>query len=129
MKKIKKAVTTGFKDVENMPPAYPVEEAHRFSQDLQADQAKNEIGRYLKGDTEISGDALVWWKNNGSKYPNLARDYSGAMATSVPSEDLFSGGVDVIDPDRIRLEAETITKVMSLKSWLKKGILVIKRPC
>jgi hypothetical protein len=45
----------------------------------------------------------------------MARDYLPGMASSVPAEELFSGGVDLITPNRISLKEHMISKMMCLK--------------
>ena len=48
----------------------------------------------------------------------MAKDYLGAMASTIPSERLFSGDVDLITANRNRLDEDSIGKVTCLKSWL-----------
>jgi len=65
-------------------------------------------------------NSLEWWKDNQSKLPNLsrmARDYLGIPATSVPSEEIFSLGKNLITDKRNRLAGKTIRVCMYLKSW------------
>jgi hypothetical protein len=69
---------------------------------------------------------LEWWKNNQSNLPNLsrmARDYLGIPATSVPSEEIFSLGKNLITDKRNRLAGKTIRVCISLKSWWTSGLI------
>jgi hypothetical protein len=63
---------------------------------------------------------LEWWKINESQFPHLsqmARDYLSIPATSVPSEQSFSVGKNLITDKRNCLAGKTIRVCMSLKSW------------
>jgi hypothetical protein len=84
----------------------------------------DELMAFLNSPTnDFSINPLDLWKTNSSVFPvlsRMAKDYLVGMATSVPSEEVFSGGVDVITPNRMSLGSDSVTKVMSLKNWLKK---------
>ena len=45
------------------------------------------------------------------------------LATSAPSERVFSSFADVVTSDRARLAPETIYAIMYLKHWYHSGIL------
>ena len=65
-------------------------------------------------------DPLEWWKINHSQFPNLsnmASDYLAIPATSVPSEESFSLGKNLITDKRNRLAGKMIQICMCLKSW------------
>jgi len=65
-------------------------------------------------------DPLEWWKTNEVYLPRLsqmARDYLAIPATSVPSEQSFSMGKNLITDKRNRLAGKTIRFCMCLKSW------------
>ena len=65
-------------------------------------------------------DPLEWQKDHEAKFPNLsrmARDYLAIPATSVPSEESFSIGKNLITDKRNRLAGKTIRTCMCLKSW------------
>ena len=47
----------------------------------------------------------------------MVKDYLAILATSVPIERAFSGGVDLVTPTRSKLDAETIRACMCLKEW------------
>ena len=63
---------------------------------------------------------MSWWSERKKEYPmlwNIAVNYLGISATSVPSERAFSiGGLTVTDL-RNRLHVETVRELMCLKSW------------
>ena len=65
-------------------------------------------------------DPLEWWKINHSQFPNLsnmARDYLAIPVTSVPSEESFSLGKNLITDKRNRLARKMVRICMCLKSW------------
>jgi len=53
----------------------------------------------------------------------MARDYLGIPATSVPSEEIFSLGKNLITDKRNRLAGKTIRVCMCLKSWWTGGLI------
>lgn len=58
------------------------------------------------------------------EYPVLsamAKDFLSASGTGIPVERLFSSGPDIITAKRQCLTAESIQKLVCLKSWLKQG--------
>jgi hypothetical protein len=64
--------------------------------------------------------ALVWWKANCHRFPDLARiarDYMSIPASSAPSEQLFSRAGDIISKKRNRL-VESSGPLLLVKSWL-----------
>lgn len=65
-------------------------------------------------------DPLQWWKNNEQQFKSLAqmaRDYLPIPATSVPSEQVFSTGKNLITDKRNRLVGKTIRMCLCLRSW------------
>jgi len=88
----------------------------------------NEVDMYLlSGPVYFNSNmtSLLWWKANEPQYPILAsmvRDFFGIQATSAPSERIFSGGVDLVTPNRSSLEPMSITSTMCLKNWLKSDM-------
>lgn len=65
-------------------------------------------------------DPLTWWKNNEKQFPilaQMARDYLSIPATSVPSEQVFSAGKNLITDKRNRLVGKTIRMCLCLRSW------------
>ncbi|CAB4473071.1 unnamed protein product [Rhizophagus irregularis] len=90
-------------------------------------EKSNEFETFIKGDRAPAlSDTLNWWKRHKEEFPNLAnmaKDYLGIPATSVPSERVFSSAADVVTSDRARLAPETIRAIMCLKHWYCSGIL------
>lgn len=71
-------------------------------------------------------DPLTWWKSNQLQFPtlsNMARDYLAIPATSVPSEEIFSLGKNLITDKRNRLAGKTIRVCLCLKSWWTGGLI------
>ncbi|KAL6205119.1 hypothetical protein ACLB2K_022383 [Fragaria x ananassa] len=65
---------------------------------------------------------LLWWKLNGSKYPNLvavAKDVLAIQVSTVASESSFSTGKRVIDPHRSSLTPKSVEALICLQNWLK----------
>ncbi|KAL6214178.1 hypothetical protein ACLB2K_013616 [Fragaria x ananassa] len=65
---------------------------------------------------------LLWWKLNGSKYPNLAavaKDVLAIQVSIVASESSFSTGKRVIDPHRSSLTPKLVEALICLQNWLK----------
>ena len=83
-----------------------------------------EIDRYLslpQVDDEVS--PTNWWNTNQKRFPilaRIARDYFSVQSSSVPSERLFSSGVDLVTPKRCRLSGLVIEKTQYLKYALSK---------
>ena len=68
-------------------------------------------------------DPFVWWRQNGSQFAPLARlakKYLSAPASSVPSEQLFSGAGKIYSPQRKTLKAEKGQMLLFLKYNLPK---------
>ena len=64
-------------------------------------------------------DPLKWWKTRESVYPNLskiAKKYLGIVATSVPSERVFSKAGQVVTERRNRLKANNVQKLIFLNA-------------
>lgn len=70
-------------------------------------------------------NALQWWKSRSSIYPRLgrlAKRYLSVVATSVPSERVFSKTGLIVSEKRSRLKAENVQKIVFLngnQSFLK----------
>jgi hypothetical protein len=87
---------------------------------------QNELEEYLASPPEAldDGEAIGWWKRKQKKFPllsRIARDYLAIAASSVPCEQVFSSGVDLVTPNRNRLLPESISMTMLLKHWLKRS--------
>lgn len=82
---------------------------------------EGELDLYLM-EPPVNMTPLEYWKINATRFrvlATMARDYLAACASSVLSEQVFSGGVDVIVPNRMALNDGSISKLMLLKSWLR----------
>ena len=63
----------------------------------------------------LKGKPLEWWRNHKHSYPNLSRmaqKYLGVVATSVPSERLFSIAGNVVTSKRSAIEPENVEKLV-----------------
>jgi len=68
-------------------------------------------------------DPLVWWKGRVSVYPRLsamAKRQLSIVATSVPSERVFSKSGQLISERRSRLTAKNVQMVMFLNANIGK---------
>jgi zinc finger BED domain-containing protein 1 (E3 SUMO-protein ligase ZBED1) len=73
-------------------------------------------------------DPLLYWENNKCKYPNLhklAVKYLSIIATSVPSERLFSSAGDIITPERNRLDDRNLDDLLFLHSVSEKDFFSV----
>ncbi len=81
----------------------------------------SELQTYLSS-AVVNQEALEFWKGNESIFPilsKIARDYLVIQGATASIERTFSGGQDLITPNRCSLKPDTISKIMMLKSWLK----------
>ena len=83
--------------------------------------ALTEIQQYIK--TPLLGrkeDPLLWWKANSHVYPTLtrsARKYLSILATSVPSERLFSVAGELISVKRNRIKPKNVNMFLFLNKY------------
>ena len=66
-------------------------------------------------------DLLVWWKENGARFPHLsvlARKYLAIPGSSVPSERLFSKAGELVSAKRSRLKPKNIDTMLFLNKNL-----------
>jgi hypothetical protein len=79
-----------------------------------------EIDQYLKAPLLArSENPLQWWKENKNNYHNIFKvvcKYLCTVATSVPSERLFSKAGELISQKRSRLKAENVDMILFLNS-------------
>lgn len=71
-------------------------------------------------------DILQWWKDHEKSFPTLARmarDLLSIMATSVPSERLFSLARLIVTELRCSMSDESISALLCLNSWASSKIL------
>ena len=95
------------------------------------DIVQSELFRY-KAEPSITVDQcpLHWWAANQHIYPNLckiARKYLCVVATSVPSEQLFSTAGNVVSVKRSALLPENVEKLFFLLDNLPSLTLEFKR--
>jgi hypothetical protein len=57
-------------------------------------------------------------------YASMAKDYLAMPATSTNVERLFSSSKHICRATRSALKAETISQAMSVKHWLRSGLIV-----
>ena len=66
---------------------------------------------------KLQGDVLQWWRQRSMSYPHLskmARKYLGIVATSVPSERLFSVTGNIVNSKRSSLDPSNVEKLVFL---------------
>jgi hypothetical protein len=83
-----------------------------------------ELDRYTKRAIGVRyrDDPLEWWAAHEPEMPNLAviaRDHLVQLASSVPSEELFSAAGNTITETRTRLGFDTAEALLITQSWLK----------
>lgn len=78
----------------------------------------SEISRYkAKPLLALNEKILDWWQSHGPRYPNLkkmAKKYLAIVATSVPSERLFSTAGNIINAKRSSLDPSNVEKLIFL---------------
>lgn len=81
-------------------------------------QAIIEIRMYMEdAPLDRKEDPLVYWKNRELLYPRLSKlvkKYLGIVATSVPSERIFSKAGELISSRRSRLKAKNVASLLFL---------------
>lgn len=80
--------------------------------------AHSELGQYFKLPLlPRNEDPLIWWKQNSHVFPlisSVAKVYLSVIATSVPSERLFSKAGELISLKRNRLKPKNINMLLFL---------------
>lgn len=78
----------------------------------------NEFETYSRiPEIDKNEDVLLWWRNNCSQYPTLAKLaklYLCIPGTSVPSERVFSSGGNIVNCKRNCLSSENVDKLIFL---------------
>nr|XP_022910860.1 zinc finger BED domain-containing protein 1-like [Onthophagus taurus] len=86
-------------------------------------QAIIEVQRYIELPTiERTENSLVWWNKNFHNFPNIANVLQQkciTVATSVPSERIFSKSGFILSDRRNRLGEKNLEKILFLNSNLK----------
>lgn len=78
--------------------------------------------REQKESVKKDEDPILWWKRNQNRFPavaTLAMKYLTIVATSVPSERLFSQAGFLISQQRSRLLPSRVNDMLFLNSYLK----------
>jgi len=101
------------------------EDDHDKDKDI-VDDCVQQLRRYKQSEESVpkSIDPLVWWKANEYKFPviaKLAKKYLSIVATSVPSERLFSQAGQVVSQKRARLMPSRVNDLLFLNSFLRTG--------
>lgn len=82
--------------------------------------SSSEISRYLQSPLgKLNENPLKIWEETRDLYPNLAKiapRYLSVVATSVPSERLFSNAGQVLTQQRNRLKGHRLSKLLFLHS-------------
>ena len=68
---------------------------------------------------------LQWWKMNHATYPTLskiAKKYLAIPATSVPCEQLFSNGREMVNRKRAALLPDDVNHLLCLSDWISQSI-------
>ena len=91
----------------------------------------SEVSRYKAEPLlNLDEDVLLWWKHHAPSYPYLtkmARKYLGIIATSVPSERLFSTAGNTVNAKRSSLDPANAEKLVFLHDNLPNIDLPYKR--
>jgi hypothetical protein len=81
---------------------------------------KTELTKYLKQPLmDRDTDIYQYWKAKQFKFSivsKIARDYLSILATSAPSECVFSVGGDIVTKKRNRLTGDSIRMIVCLKN-------------
>ncbi|XP_011405235.1 PREDICTED: zinc finger BED domain-containing protein 1-like [Amphimedon queenslandica] len=83
--------------------------------------AFSEVDKYFKTPVlQRTEDPLNWWKENSQVFPQLAplaRKYLSLLATSVPSERLFSKAGELVSLKRNRLKPKNVNMFLFLNKY------------
>ena len=85
---------------------------------------KTELDHYLEEEVlprTPNFDILLWWKQNGVKYPTLqaiARDLLAIPVSTVASESAFSTSGRLVSSHRSKLHPKTVEALMCAQNWL-----------
>ena len=108
------------------PPRIPCgtvfdQQAAESARRPQSITALTEIQQYIKTPLlSRKEDPLLWWKANSHVYPTLtksARKYLSILATSIPSERLFSAAREVIVVKRNRIKPKNVNMFLFLNKY------------
>ena len=85
---------------------------------------KTELDHYLEEKVlprTLDFDILLWWKQNGVKYPTLqatARDLLAIPISTLASESAFSTSDRLVSYHRSRLHSKTLKALIYAQNWL-----------
>jgi hypothetical protein len=101
-------------------------EAIRNPSPSQKSALATEIELYFSGAYPCSdGNLLVWWKKHAGIFPilsRIARDVLAVPGVSISVERLFSSSKHTLSDARSSMTAESASKTVVTKEWLKKGL-------
>lgn len=128
------AALTGQSQIDTAPPTRPPPSSNSvwevFDQQVAAStssrvpsiSALTEFDQYIKLPVlPRNENPLQWWKNNSHVFPSLqqvARVYLSTVATSVPSERLFSKAGELISAKRNRIKPKNVNMILFLNKSL-----------
>lgn len=80
----------------------------------------SELSIYLRNSViSPKENPLRWWREKSENYPTLSKiaiKYLSVVATSVPSERLFSKAGQTLSQQRNRLKGKRLSKILFLES-------------
>jgi hypothetical protein len=87
---------------------------------LVAPKTETKFEQYLQQDRSLrETDIYAFWKAKQYNYPivaRIAKDYLSILATSAPSECVFSQGGDIVTKKRNKLTSDSIRMIVCLKA-------------
>ena len=112
---------------ESIPPAKKVKKITKLLGDIfkasqvpqtPLEEIRSELHRYqLEEPLDLESDPLKWWHQRRTTYPHLStflQSVWSLVATSVPSERVFSIAGNVVNEKRSRLLPENVDKLVFL---------------
>ncbi|KAL7251198.1 hypothetical protein ACSBR1_013097 [Camellia fascicularis] len=94
---------------------------------------KSEVDKYLAESFEADSEnfnALLWWKNNATRYPIIslvARIVLAILVSTVASESAFSTGGRVLDPFRSNMSPTMVEALICTQNWLRSSTSISLR--
>ncbi|XP_072375547.1 E3 SUMO-protein ligase ZBED1-like [Diabrotica undecimpunctata] len=89
------------------------------TKEISTSAPSSELSLYLKSSVlSIKVEPIKWWEENKATYPNLAiiaHKYLAVVATSVPSERLFSKAGQTVTQQRNRIKGKLLSKLLFLQ--------------
>ena len=100
---------------------YLIGDVYEVSDD-EDDGIQTEVERYM-AEPQKRGNPLGWWTANAHDFPHmqkLAKRFLCRPSTSMPSERLFSAAGHTVINNRVRLDSDTVDKLLFLHSYYKE---------